>query len=83
MREMKRLMAMMLALAAAMLATGILGVLIERIAFRTAGDTVLKQVIHTAPSGFEDFFTRIAEEFAGQPFERPPQGESERRKKIE
>ncbi len=32
-------------------------------AFRNAGDTMLKQAIHTAPSGFEDFFTRIAEEF--------------------
>jgi quercetin dioxygenase-like cupin family protein len=31
--------------------------------FRNAGDTPLKQVIHTAPSGFETFFARIAEEF--------------------
>jgi hypothetical protein len=26
-----------------------------------------------------DFFTRIAQEFGAEPFERPPQGESERR----
>ena len=26
-----------------------------------------------------DFFTRIAREFGGEPFERPPQGESEQR----
>ena len=26
-----------------------------------------------------DFFTRIAQEFAGEPFERPPQGEFENR----
>lgn len=32
-------------------------------AFRNAGDTPLKQIIHTAPSGFETFFARIAEEF--------------------
>ena len=32
-------------------------------AFRNAGDTPLKQIIHTAPSGFERFFERIAEEF--------------------
>ena len=31
--------------------------------FRNAGDTPLKQIIHAAPSGFEDFFTRCAEEF--------------------
>ena len=34
-------------------------------AFRNAGDTPLKQIIHTAPSGFETFFARIAEEFNG------------------
>jgi hypothetical protein len=27
-----------------------------------------------------DFFTRIAEEFGSEPFERPPQGEFEKRK---
>ena len=32
-------------------------------AFRNAGQTVLRQVIHTSPSGFENFFARIAEEF--------------------
>lgn len=32
-------------------------------AFRNAGDTTLRQVIHTSPAGFEVFFTRIAEEF--------------------
>ena len=32
-------------------------------AFRNAGDTPLRQIIHTAPSGFETFFARIAEEF--------------------
>ena len=26
-----------------------------------------------------DFFSRIAREFGGEPFERPPQGESEKR----
>ena len=26
-----------------------------------------------------DFFARIASEFGGEPFERPPQGESEKR----
>jgi len=26
-----------------------------------------------------DFFNRIAREFGGEPFERPPQGESEKR----
>ncbi len=31
--------------------------------FRNVGDTLLKQVIHTAPSGFETFFARVAEEF--------------------
>ena len=31
-------------------------------AFRNAGDTPLKQLIHTAPSGFETFFTLCAEE---------------------
>ncbi len=31
--------------------------------FRNAGDTLLKQIIHTAPSGFETFFTRCAAEF--------------------
>lgn len=31
--------------------------------FRNAGDTPLMQLIHTAPSGFETFFTRCAEEF--------------------
>lgn len=32
-------------------------------AFRNAGETMLKQLIHTSPSGFEDFFTSMAEEF--------------------
>jgi quercetin dioxygenase-like cupin family protein len=32
-------------------------------AFRNAGDTMLRQLIHTSPSGFEDFFTRMAGEF--------------------
>lgn len=32
-------------------------------AFRNVGDTVLRQVIHTSPSGFEDFFAAMAEEF--------------------
>jgi len=32
-------------------------------AFRNAGDTPLRQIIHTAPSGFETFFSRVAEEF--------------------
>ncbi|MCW1922718.1 cupin domain-containing protein [Luteolibacter arcticus] len=32
-------------------------------AFRNAGDTPMKLTIHTAPSGFEAFFARIAEEF--------------------
>lgn len=32
-------------------------------AFRNVGDTPLKQLIHTAPSGFETFFTRCAAEF--------------------
>ncbi|OYV05362.1 MAG: cupin [Verrucomicrobiales bacterium VVV1] len=31
--------------------------------FRNVGDTPLKQLIQTAPSGFETFFTRCAEEF--------------------
>lgn len=31
--------------------------------FRNAGDTPLKQIIHTAPAGFETFFTRCAAEF--------------------
>lgn len=31
--------------------------------FRNVGDTPLKQLIHTAPSGFETFFTRCAAEF--------------------
>jgi quercetin dioxygenase-like cupin family protein len=31
--------------------------------FRNVGDTPLKQLIHTAPSGFETFFTRSAAEF--------------------
>lgn len=31
--------------------------------FRNAGDTVLRQMIHTAPAGFEDFFAAMAEEF--------------------
>ncbi len=30
--------------------------------FRNVGDTILRQLIHTAPSGFEDFFAAIAEE---------------------
>ncbi len=32
-------------------------------AFRNPGDTPLKQVIHTAPSGFETFFSRVAVAF--------------------
>lgn len=32
-------------------------------AFRNAGDTVLRQWIHTSPSGFEDFFAVIAAEW--------------------
>lgn len=32
-------------------------------AFRNAGQTPLKQLLSTSPSGFETFFTRIAEEF--------------------
>ena len=32
--------------------------------FRNAGDTPLKLLIHTAPSGFEVFFAKCAEEFA-------------------
>jgi quercetin dioxygenase-like cupin family protein len=32
-------------------------------AFRNAGDTMLRQLIHTAPSGFEDFFAAIASEW--------------------
>lgn len=32
--------------------------------FRNAGETPLKQIIHTAPSGFETFFTRCAAEFS-------------------
>ena len=32
-------------------------------AFRNPGDTPLRLTIHTAPSGFELFFPRIAEEF--------------------
>ena len=37
--------------------------------FRNIGDTPLKQVIHTSPSGFETFFSRCAGEFnkAGGP----------------
>jgi quercetin dioxygenase-like cupin family protein len=31
--------------------------------FRNVGDTPLKQMIHTAPSGFETFFARCEEEF--------------------
>jgi len=31
--------------------------------FRNAGDTVLKQLIHTSPSGFEVFFSRCEAEF--------------------
>jgi len=31
--------------------------------FRNAGDTPLKQLIHTAPSGFETFFARCQDEF--------------------
>jgi quercetin dioxygenase-like cupin family protein len=31
--------------------------------FRNAGDTPLKQIIQTSPSGFEVFFTRCAAEF--------------------
>jgi len=27
----------------------------------------------------QNFFQRVAEEFGGEPFERPPQGESEKR----
>ncbi len=32
-------------------------------AFRNAGETPLKQIIHLSPSGFEVFFERCAEEF--------------------
>lgn len=32
-------------------------------AFRNIGDTMLRQLIHTAPSGFEDFFAAMAEEW--------------------
>jgi quercetin dioxygenase-like cupin family protein len=32
--------------------------------FRNSGDKPLKMLIHTAPSGFETFFARCAEEFA-------------------
>ena len=34
-------------------------------AFRNAGDTPLRMLIHTAPAGFERFFARCAEVFAG------------------
>ncbi|MDB6079278.1 MAG: Cupin 2 conserved barrel domain protein [Akkermansiaceae bacterium] len=34
--------------------------------FRNAGDTPLKQVIHTAPSGFETFFERCSQEFQNE-----------------
>ena len=33
-------------------------------AFRNPGDTPLKMLIHTTPSGFETFFARCAEEFS-------------------
>jgi quercetin dioxygenase-like cupin family protein len=32
--------------------------------FKNIGDQPLKQLIHTSPSGFENFFARCAEEFA-------------------
>jgi len=32
--------------------------------FRNAGDRPLRMLVHTAPSGFETFFARCAEEFA-------------------
>lgn len=32
-------------------------------AFRNIGDKTLRQVIHTSPSGFEDFFAAMADEF--------------------
>ena len=32
--------------------------------FRNSGDKPLKMLIHAAPSGFETFFARCAEEFA-------------------
>jgi quercetin dioxygenase-like cupin family protein len=32
-------------------------------AFRNVGDTVLRQVIQTAPAGFEDFFAALEKEF--------------------
>lgn len=32
-------------------------------AFRNAGETMLKQVVHTSPSGFETFFSRMAGAF--------------------
>ena len=32
--------------------------------FRNPGDTPLRMMVHTAPSGFEVFFSRCAEEFA-------------------
>jgi quercetin dioxygenase-like cupin family protein len=33
-------------------------------AFRNPGDQPLRMVLHTSPSGFENFFARCAEEFA-------------------
>lgn len=33
-------------------------------AFRNSGQTPLRMLIHTAPSGFENFFSRCADEFA-------------------
>ncbi len=33
-------------------------------AFRNPGDTPLRMLIHTSPSGFETFITRCADEFA-------------------
>ena len=38
-------------------------------AFRNVGQTPLRMLLHTAPSGFEEFFARSAEEFAkpGEP----------------
>ena len=32
-------------------------------AFRNAGDTMLRQLVHTSPAGFENFFGAMAEEW--------------------
>lgn len=36
-------------------------------AFRNAGPSPLRMLIHTSPAGFENFFARCAEEFARSP----------------